>query len=90
MPRIVGIVQMGKTAFLKTLTPYYIQAEEQDKLDQFFDTLIIIWFDHYPINEFCDPIFRGDPEYHEWATVHIKTVSFTISHWNVHLRGLWV
>ena len=80
MPQIVGIIQMGKTAFLKTLMPYYIQAEEQDKLDQFFDTLIIIWFDRYPINEFCDPIFRDDPEYHEWATVHIKTVSFTISH----------
>jgi hypothetical protein len=88
MPRIIGVVQLGKTAFLKSLTLYYVQAKEQDKLNPFFDNLMIIWFDRYPINEFCDPLFRGDSEYHEWAMVHIKAVSFIISCKNVHLHGV--
>ena len=88
MPRITGILELAKTAFLKTLIPYYVQAEGQDKLDQFFDTLISIWLDRYPINEFCDPFFQGDLDYHEWATAHIKAVSLAISCWNVCLHGI--
>jgi hypothetical protein len=80
MPRIIGIMEMAKTAFLESLRPYYVQASEQDRLDEFFDTLIVIWADRYPIDAFCDPVFRGDPLYYEWAIMNIKAVSFTISH----------
>jgi hypothetical protein len=85
MRRIAGVAAMDKTAFLKMLTPYYVQAEEQDKLDTFFDTLFTIWLDRYPIDEFCDPAFHGDQEYYEWAATHIKAVSFTILYLNVFL-----
>jgi hypothetical protein len=51
---------------------------------------MIIWFDRYPIDEFCDSLFRGDSKHHKWVTVHIKAVSFIISRKNVHLHGVYV
>lgn len=81
MPRIIGITELGKTTFLRTLVPFYNQALKEDKLDQFFDNLIVVWLDRYPIDDACDPFFLGDPEYYEWATRHIKAVSFMFTHY---------
>ena len=79
MPRIFGILQLGKTAFLKTLAQYYIQAGEQGRLDQFFDTLFIIWANWYPIDEFCNPDLRNDSVHLEAVTNKMQQVLFVIS-----------
>ena len=69
--RIRGIVQMDKTAFLNSLQPYYNQAEQEGELDCFFDILVPIWVDRYPIEEYCNPTLRNNSLHHEQAIIKI-------------------
>lgn len=68
MPQITGIMELGKTTFLKSLAPFFNQALKEDKLNLFFDNLIVVWLDRYPIDEACNPVFCGDSEYY-WKPI---------------------
>jgi hypothetical protein len=76
---------MDKTAFLKSVLPYYKQAEQQEDLHRFLDILVPIWINRYPVEEYY-PIICNNPLLREEAIAEIREVCLpTIFKYYVHV-----